>query len=87
MEQTNIVATVTLSLDEYVTLLLGCRRMVDRGPYKRVPECDPRVHVQEAFICNRFCRGTGDTDLRGRAPHKRGIARRFGRRDEQKTTG
>ena len=71
----------------HVALLLGSRRMVDRGPYKRVPESDPRVHVQEALIYNRFCREIGDTDSRGRAPHKRGIARRIGRRDEQKATG
>ena len=68
-------------------LLLRFRGMVDRGPYKRVTEGDPRLHVQEAFVCNRLCRRTAHADLRGSAPDERGISRGLGRRDKQKATG
>src|ERR1700730_7095606 len=70
-----------------VASLLRCRRMVDRGPNKRVAECDPCVHVQEAFVLDRISCRPGDTDLRGGAPHEPGITGRFGRRDEEKATG
>src|SRR5690242_16841515 len=71
----------------HLTSLLWCRRVVDRGPYKRVPERDSRAHVQQTFVGNRIGGSAGDTEFRGGAPHESGISRRLGRGNEEKAAG